>query len=127
MSTNYYLHKPSTTQCNHCGHDPESENNIIHIGKSSHGWCFALHVYPELDINTLEDWKVKWAEEGVKIKNENGDDVLPVENTSPYNRTIRMKRRRAHWHVVLAAWQLIQKRWICYKFAITIIIIIIVV
>lgn len=77
MSTNYYLHKQSSTQCNHCGHDPESENNIIHIGKSSHGWCFALHVYPILGINTLEDWKARWAEEGVKIKNEYGDDVLP--------------------------------------------------
>ena len=92
MSTNYYLHKPSTTQCNHCGHDPESENNIIHIGKSSHGWCFALHVYPELDINTLEDWKVKWAAEGMKIKNEYGDDVLPIDML-----TIITTRRAGNW------------------------------
>jgi hypothetical protein len=82
MSTNYYLHKPSSTQCNHCGHDPESENNIIHIGKSSYGWCFALHVDPTLGINTLEDWKAKWIETGVQIKNEYGDPVTTQDMLS---------------------------------------------
>ncbi len=82
MSTNYYLHKPSSTQCNHCGHDPESENNIIHIGKSSYGWCFALHVNPALGINTLEDWKAKWIEAGVQITNEYGDPVTTQDMLS---------------------------------------------
>ena len=27
-----------------------------HIGKSSAGWCFSLHVYPEDGINDLKDW-----------------------------------------------------------------------
>jgi len=27
-----------------------------HLGVSSGGWCFALHVYPEEGINTLDDW-----------------------------------------------------------------------
>lgn len=30
---------------------------IIHIGKSSLGWYFGLAIYPELNINTLKDWK----------------------------------------------------------------------
>lgn len=30
---------------------------IKHIGKSSFGWCFALHVYPEEGLSTLDDWK----------------------------------------------------------------------
>ena len=30
---------------------------MIHIGKSSGGWCFALHVYPENAIRTFDDWK----------------------------------------------------------------------
>ena len=28
----------------------------MHIGKSSGGCVFSLHVYPEQGINTLEDW-----------------------------------------------------------------------
>jgi hypothetical protein len=29
----------------------------IHIGKSSFGWCFSLHVMPEHGIHNLQDWK----------------------------------------------------------------------
>lgn len=42
MGTNFYLKSP----------DAEP----LHIGKSSAGWCFSLHVYPEHGINNLEDW-----------------------------------------------------------------------
>ena len=48
MSTNYYLH---TTPCSCCGRDDPA----LHIGKSSGGWCFSLHVTEE--ITSLEDWK----------------------------------------------------------------------
>lgn len=92
MSTNYYLHKPSSTQCNHCGYDPESENNIIHIGKSSYGWCFALHVDPALGINTLEDWQTKWIEAGVKIKDEYDKDICLYDMLD-----IITNRRPGHW------------------------------
>jgi len=50
MGTNYYLHQEP---CPHCKHQPEP----LHIGKSSGGWCFSLHVIPELGLNSLEDWK----------------------------------------------------------------------
>jgi len=46
MGTNYYY----TTNL--------LELDPIHIGKSSYGWAFALHIYP--DIRTLNDWIEKW-------------------------------------------------------------------
>ena len=50
MGTNFYLHsKP----CECCGRADEP----LHIGKSSAGWAFALHVYPENEIKNLDDWK----------------------------------------------------------------------
>ena len=30
---------------------------LIHIGKNSAGWHFSLCIYPELEINNLDDWK----------------------------------------------------------------------
>ena len=29
---------------------------MLHIGKSSAGWCFSLHIYPEYGIHTWGDW-----------------------------------------------------------------------
>lgn len=45
MGTNYYLHAP---KCITCGHEPEEP---IHLGKSSHGWTFALRIRPEEGID----------------------------------------------------------------------------
>jgi len=61
MGTNYYLQKKSGTcqTCGHCSEDPK------HIGKSSGGWCFSLHVYPEENITT------------VTIVNEYGETISP--------------------------------------------------
>jgi len=54
MGTNYYWIKEDTT-CPHCGRrDPDEER--IHIGKSSCGWCFSLHVDPFIGIRSLDDW-----------------------------------------------------------------------
>lgn len=68
MGTNFYLHRPSQTRCSTCGHDPFDSS--LHIGKSSYGWCFALHVIPEENINCLEDWKRELSKEGCEIYNE---------------------------------------------------------
>jgi hypothetical protein len=58
MGTNYYFRKPLTNYCEHCGRsDPPEE---LHIGKSSAGWCFSLHVYPDRDICSLADWEALW-------------------------------------------------------------------
>ena len=62
MGTNYYWHKDGAK---------------LHIGKSSGGWAFALHVYPELDINSLDDWK-DFIHSG-EIYDEYNDYVTPTE------------------------------------------------
>jgi hypothetical protein len=56
MGSNYYFRMPS---CPVCG---QSEGR--HIGKSSVGWHFAVHVYPDDGICTLEDWKALWTRGG---------------------------------------------------------------
>ena len=48
MGTNYYL---MMNHCSKCGHAP----NSYHIGKSSGGWCFSLHVEPSNNINNIDD------------------------------------------------------------------------
>ena len=49
MGTNYYLKPKSIFQLHIEGE--------LHIGKSSAGWPFSLHVYPEKGINTFKDWE----------------------------------------------------------------------
>jgi hypothetical protein len=73
MSTNYYLHAPA---CTHCGKEEEPP---LHLGKSSIGWCFGLHVYPEDDIN---NWQQLWSridyltkDHDHEIRDEYGDFV----------------------------------------------------
>lgn len=77
MGTNFYLHEPQPETCPHCGHAPDYEP--LHIGKSSMGWCFSLHVIPEEGINTLEDWQQRWGKLGAVIKDEYGDAITPAE------------------------------------------------
>jgi hypothetical protein len=62
MGTNFYVEPLPPCEC--CGRAYERK----HIGKSSAGWCFSLHVYPDEGINTLQDWK-KYLE-GKTIKDE---------------------------------------------------------
>jgi hypothetical protein len=71
LGTNYYLHSPV---CEHCGRGDEP----LHIGKSSAGWCFTLHVIPDKEINTLEDWQREWSKPGKFILNEY-DEAVPFE------------------------------------------------
>jgi hypothetical protein len=51
-----------------------------HVGKSSAGWCFSLHVYPEEGIHDLADWR-KILHTGT-ICDEYGDGVSPKEMLS---------------------------------------------
>ena len=66
MSTNYYA-VDRRDVCQPCGHGEKRR----HIGKSSRGWCFALHVYPEEGIDTLDDW-VNLFTSGMLIEDEAG-------------------------------------------------------
>ena len=49
MGTNYYWKE----ECDHCKRTEE-----LHIGKSSGGWAFGLHV--DNTITSLDDWKEKF-------------------------------------------------------------------
>lgn len=69
MSTNYYLFNKPDCEC--CGRPFEP----LHIGKSSGGWCFTLHVMPNDNIHTLDDWRELWSQPGAFIRNENGEKV----------------------------------------------------
>jgi hypothetical protein len=69
MGTNYYLHY---NKCDKCGRFKER-----HIGKSSGGWCFGLHVYPEEHINDLPEWEFLW--QTGEIFDEYGEKITPTE------------------------------------------------
>jgi hypothetical protein len=71
MGTNYYVEEK--TPCPECGSGGEK----IHIGKSSAGWCFALHVHPDLGLNDLAAWREFWR--GKKITDEYGDATTEDE------------------------------------------------
>ena len=69
MGTNYYLHQKPDCAC--CGRAFVP----LHIGKSSGGWTFALHVMPDDKVNTLDDWRYRWSEPGAYIRNEYGERI----------------------------------------------------
>jgi len=65
MGTNYYWEPKAPCRC--C----ERPFDHFHIGKSSGGWCFGLHVIPpeeakwidglpDAGIVSLDDWKALW-------------------------------------------------------------------
>lgn len=70
MGKNYYLHMDT---CKCCGRSRDK----YHIGKSSVGWVFSLHVDPDQGINNLDDvFNLIETSKG-KIKDEYGTDVYP--------------------------------------------------
>ena len=68
MGTNFYLH---SDECETCGRSAEP----LHIGKSSIGWCFLLHVDEEVGIDNLADWCQIIGKKGSWIKDEYGDSI----------------------------------------------------
>ena len=66
MGTNYYIHLELEPKlCPHCGEVVDRPVEELHIGKSSYGWCFGLHVIPEKGINSLEDWTRIWGDSSI--------------------------------------------------------------
>lgn len=84
MGTNYYIFE----ECESCG----ARNNELHIGKSSAGWCFSLHIYPDKDINTLDDW-IAIFESGQVIQDEYGRFVSAKKMIS----NIAERGRKEKW------------------------------
>lgn len=60
----------------------ESERKRLHIGKSSGGWCFSLHVIPEQKLNDLDDWKQLFASPVFEIIDEYNDIISTEEMIS---------------------------------------------
>lgn len=55
----------------------------LHIGKSSGGWCFSLHVIPEEGLNSLEDWKRRFKRNPFStVRDEYGRAVSKAEMLS---------------------------------------------
>lgn len=87
MGTNYYV----------------KEVDGLHIGKSSAGWCFALHVYPDNGISDLKDWEPIFASEpivdeyGRSVSNGQMMKVITNRTVSP-NKNGRLKIRSDDFH-----------------------------
>lgn len=56
MGTNYYVKVVASEPriCSECGMFRETE--LLHIGKSSCGWCFSLHVIQDRGLTSLDAW-----------------------------------------------------------------------
>lgn len=73
MGTNYYLHVNVCACC-------KRAEKVLHIGKSSAGWCFSLHVNPNdkwWDDGTpdLNAWKELWSNPQNEIRDEYGSTI----------------------------------------------------
>jgi len=79
MGTNYYsVRRGFDYESAESFWDLRGTEDCIHIGKSSMGWCFSLHVVPELGINNLEDWIRMFIEPDRIIINEY-HDIVPFD------------------------------------------------
>jgi len=101
MGTNYYLKRREPQQpCPTCGCTCKSdEKDDLHIGKSSWGWCFGLHVIPELGINSLDDWveEIEINRDTHHVVDEYGTEKsvrelleFPPDEGAMHNATLRM-------------------------------------
>ena len=70
MGTNFYLTR--SEPCHACGH---VEDDPLHIGKSSLGWCFALTLHPDQGVNNVDDWVPLLRNKYYVIRNEYGDQL----------------------------------------------------
>ncbi len=66
MGTNYYVYAPTTHVALYNGK---------HFGKRSAGWDFALHVYPDEGIRSLEDWLPLLSDKKVEIRDDSGRKI----------------------------------------------------
>lgn len=115
MGTNYYVETEAINHCPMCHRCDPGER--LHIGKSSAGWVFAVHVIPSRSINTLEDWKAFILANKCQIVDEYGGELsleelldvitnrswprpnyLGPDTESGPNNLLRSKVRPGLWH-----------------------------
>lgn len=77
MGTNYYSVHRDVDLDKFDGWDlrHDESGRCLHIGKSSGGWCFSLHVIPERGINSLGDWIAVFIDPERVIIDEYRDEV----------------------------------------------------
>jgi|SRR5579859_5951866 len=92
MGTNYLWHTPACAACGRA-------DTPIHIGKSSAGWCFQLHIYPESGINELADWETLWAKKESWIEDQYGRRLTPEEMRAVICERKGASRREQHGEV----------------------------
>lgn len=92
MGTNYYWYAPP---CKHCG----LANPPMHIGKSSAGWPFSVHVMPAENITCWNDWLKYFEQATGEIRNEYGE----VKTVAELNRLVKAKRSQKNEPHVLQA------------------------
>ena len=65
MGTNYYAKINEEVTCKECGH--VTGGDLVHIGKSSAGWVFALNVLSSECFDDWEDWRrfIKYSSIGI--------------------------------------------------------------
>lgn len=82
MGTNYYaVVGTQETFCPRCERPGHVEEMRWHIGKSSFGWCFSLHVGSSEEPHiprTLAAWQEVWAQ-SLRIEDEYEREVTPDE------------------------------------------------
>lgn len=75
MGTNFYTVKKSKVDANLQLEQVEGCTDILHIGKSSFGWCFALRVHPEIGIVDLGSWSPWLVDSSRVIVDENCNEI----------------------------------------------------
>ena len=96
MGTNYYsVRRGFDYESAESLWDLRGTEDCIHIGKSSMGWCFSLHVVPELGINNLDDWIRMFIEPDRFIIDEYGSKIQYTEMLSII--TARRREREITW------------------------------
>lgn len=82
MGTNYYaVMEAEEVICPTCGRDGHVEQKRLHIGKSSYGWCFSLHVGSAQEPHiprSLAAWREVW-KTAVRLENEYGETISTEE------------------------------------------------
>lgn len=99
MGCNYYILEPNKDYDSNCPIKSKTEPKYVktHLGKSSAGWTFGVHVYPERDINTLDDWIAIFQELSIKdelyILDEYGYNLSLVQ----FLDTVRERSSNSNW------------------------------
>lgn len=92
MGTNYYV-RIDVPCCETCNRPLDELDEELHIGKSSMGWVFALHVIPESRLDTWNDWKIFLKDK--KIFDEYGKEI-PLEQLTSV--VTKREGREKNWN-----------------------------